>query len=361
MHQDIFQAGRRLPFSTDSSLFPDVYEVEIMEAHPDRLDLHLSLHRGYLLLLPVGTRITWLPPGYRSAQLDSRVIARDTGRKVWSVTVPSPAAPRRTRVVAVGSGKGGVGKTTFCINAGLALSRCRQRVVLLDADIGMANVEVLMGLHSSSNLTHVIEGRCPLSDILTECPGGIRILPGSSGISSLTSLDSIQFNRIISGFSDLEDDCDILMLDTGAGLSELVLKFLEAADEFLLLTNPEPHALMDGYALTKALTKRNPLIRVNVIVNRCDSEQEALQSGGAFIQAARQFLGINPAYLGWLPHDRLIPQSLKRRQPLFLTHPKVEFSRNILSIAQKLTGLPGRDDRPSGLKAFWNRFKKGLA
>lgn len=359
MHPDIFRPGVRLPFTTDSSLHTDVYEAEIMAVNPDRLDLHLCFHRGYLLILPVGTGIRWLPPGRPGEELTSRVIARDTARKVWSVTLPGAAPARRTRVLAVGSGKGGVGKTTFCINTALALSRHRQRVVLLDADIGMANVEVLLGLQNSRNLTQVIRGECSLSEILADGPGGIRILPGSSGVSSLTSLDSLQFNRIAAGFTDLEKDCDVLILDTGAGLSDLVLKFLECADEFLLLTNPEPHALMDGYALTKALCQRNPGIRVNIIVNRCESEQEARQCSETFIQAARQFLSLSPVYLGWLPYDKLIPRSLKDRTPLLLSHPQVAFSRNVMAIAQKLAGLPDREDRQSGLRAFWNRFRKG--
>ncbi|MFZ5632332.1 MAG: MinD/ParA family ATP-binding protein [Bacillota bacterium] len=360
MHQDLFQAGRRLPFTTDSALYSDVYEAEILAVHPDRIDLHLSFHRGYLLLLPVGTRVRWLPPGLPGAGLTSRVIARNTAEKTWSVTLPAPdtARPRKTRVLAVGSGKGGVGKTTFCINAGLALMHCRQRVILLDADIGLANVEVLLGLHSSRNLTDVIQGGCTLADILTEGPGGIRILPGSSGISSLTRLDSLQFNRIISGFAELEADCDVLILDTGAGLSELVLKFLESADEFLLLTNPEPHAVMDGYYLTKVLSQRNPRIRVNLIVNRCESDQEARQCSDAFINATRQFLGVTPVYLGWLPYNQMVPRSLKKKSPLFLSHPQADYSRSILSIAQKLVGLPERQDRQSGLKAFWSRLKK---
>lgn len=362
MYQEIFKPGEQISFTTDSALFPDVYQTKVLTVHPDRLDFHLAFHRGYLVLLPVGTKIRWLlPVAFQQHYLTSTVISRRTSDKVWSVTLPQKESSikRQTRVLAVGSGKGGVGKTTFSINLALALCHCGQRVVLLDADIGMANVEVLLGLQSSSNLADVIEGRCTLSEIIINGPGGIRIIPGSTGISSLTSLNSLEFNRIVSGFADLESTCDILLLDTGAGLSELVLRFLESADEFLLLTNPEPHALMDGYALTKVLVGRNPHIKTNIVMNRCDSEEEAKYSTDKLILACEQFLNIKPTGLGWLPYDQLVTRSLKKKTPIISTHPHIDFSKNIVNIAKSIANTKGNEktEKPTGLKAFWTKLK----
>lgn len=359
--QTIFQVGQRLSFSTDSSLYRDIYEAEIVAVHPDRLDLRLFLYRGYFLLLPVGTKVYWMVPGSQRFDLTSVVLTRDIPKQVWSVTIPKGNNVSHTRVLAVGSGKGGVGKTTFSINLSLALSQCRQRVILLDADIGMANVEVLLGMSSSMNLAHVINGDCTLTDILAEGPEGIRIIPGSSGISSLTQLDNVQFNRIVSGFAVLENQFDIMILDTGAGLSDLVLRFLEAADEIILVTTPEPHALMDAYALTKALAQRNPTIVPNIIINRCETEWEAKQSSETLIKAANQFLRINPVSLGWLPNDKLISRSLKEQKPLFLTHPHIEFSRSLLRIAEKLSGLEAKSTPAMGLQGFWQRLKRTIS
>ncbi|MTI80416.1 MAG: MinD/ParA family protein [Firmicutes bacterium] len=361
MNRDMFKTGQRLFFTTNAKLYSDIYEVEVLAVYPDRLDLNLCFHDGYLLLLPVGTTIKWLTPGLKRTGLTSDVISRSTADKVWSVTTPREKVTtgHNTKVLAVGSGKGGVGKTTFSINLALALSSCNQRVVLMDADIGMANVEILLGVRSTNNLADVIQGYCTLSQILVEGPGGIQVLPGFSGMDSLTTLDSMQFNRIISGFAELEDNCDILILDTGAGLADSVLKFLESADEIILVSNPEPHALMDAYALTKVLAQRdNGQNRVNLVMNRCDNEGEALKSSDTFVLAGQRFLEIEPIYQGWLPFDQLVTQSLKKKSPIFLSHPRERYSKQILEIAHKITGLEMPSNKPVGLKAFWKRLKK---
>ncbi|MDA8227955.1 MAG: P-loop NTPase [Desulfitobacterium hafniense] len=355
----VFQPGQRLRFTTDSNLYRDVYDAEVLAVYPDRLDLQLSLHRGYLLLIPIGTIIRWQGIDSRYT-LTSTVLARNTTKKSWSVTTPTSSTTHSTRVIAVGSGKGGVGKTTFSINLGLALSQFQQNVVLLDADIGMANIEVLLGLNSCLNLTNVIYGECTLRDILTPGPGGIHIIPGSSGISALTTLDTLQFNRIISGFGALEADCDFLIIDTGAGLSELVLNFLGAADEIILLTTPEPHALMDVYALTKTLRQRG-LILPRLVVNRCDSPEEAHQTSQTFIKAANQFLGIETELLGWLPNDKAISRSLKEQKPIFLNNKNNNFCLKIEEIASKLLGIKPNFGNETGLRAFFRRFARGIS
>lgn len=353
----MLQVGQSLIFSTNSTLYKDVYEATIVAIYPDRLELGIPLYHGYLLLFPVGTTIRWLTTDLNN--YTSQVLSR--GPQIWNVTYPHQnTVNKRTKVFAVGSGKGGVGKTTFSINLSLALSRLHQKVILLDADLGMANIEILTGLESTLNLAHVIRGEYRLLDIIKDGPGGIKILPGSSGISALTQLDTLQFNRIIAGFNDLEGECDILILDTGAGITELVLKFLCLADEFLLVTNPEPHALMDAYALMKVLASRNREIKPKIIMNRSESEKEARDSSLTLIQAARQFLEIESVAFGWLPIDKMITRSIKIRTPLFLTHPEIAFSRQVLSMAEKLINTPVDKDQPSGITAFWNKFKRSL-
>lgn len=354
------QVGQTLLFTTNSQLYPHTYQTQVRAVWPDRLELLIPLHQGYLLLLPAGTEIRYLTPGLENHI--SRVLSRQPNN--FSVTLPEQRSTvHRTQVIAVGSGKGGVGKTTFAINLSLALSQLGKRVVLLDADLGMANIDVLLGLEGSLNLGHVIAGECSLTDILKTGPGGVRILPGSSGISALTRLDPIQFNHLTSGFRDLENDCDILILDTGAGISELVLMFMGVADELILLSNPEPHAIMDAYALMKALSQQDRHLKPKIVMNRCDSEGEARKNIRTLIDAAQHFLGLEPVILGWLPYDPRVIRSLKERFPLILSQPQADFSRRILDMAQKLTGSPAGNisiNNSHGILSFWEKLKGRL-
>lgn len=360
MEQPHFYIGQKLSFTTDSELYHDTYVAEVKEVFPDRLDLAISLHKGYLLLIPIGTTIHWLLPNSNIFFI-SKVISRQPAKQTWSVSVPvALKRDKRSRVIAIGSGKGGVGKTTLAINLSLALNKLGKKVIILDADIGMANVELLLRLNTPLNLTNVLNGECSLRDILTLGPSGIKLLPGSSGISSLTSLSPIQFNRIISGFSALENECDLFIIDTGAGISEVVLKFLESADDLILITTTEPHALMDTYGLTKALTYRNPDLKPLLILNRCESESEALKCSETFNKAASKFLKLRPELLGWIYDDKKVSKSLKNQRPLYLTHPNSDYCIQITSIASKLIGKKALQERPSGIVSFINRLKRSI-
>jgi flagellar biosynthesis protein FlhG len=199
-----------------------------------------------------------------------------------------------------------------------------------------------------------------LKDTLTPGPGGIKLLPGSSGISSLTNLNPIQFNRIISGFADLEDECDIFVIDTGAGISEVVLKFLEAADDLVLITTTEPHAMMDTYGLAKALAHRNPDIKPLLIINRCETEAEAVKCSETFNKAASRFLRLKPELIGWIYDDKKVTKSLKSQNPLYLSHPNSDYSIQITGIANALIGKKVSNPRSAGIVSFINKLKRNF-
>ncbi|HHV64183.1 MAG TPA: MinD/ParA family protein [Peptococcaceae bacterium] len=360
MEQSHFYVGQKLNFTTNSDLYHDIYVTEIKEVFPDRLELAISLHKGYLVLIPIGTTVQWILPEVNEIYI-SQVISRQPSKQTWCVSFPIPKKQeRKSRVIAIGSGKGGVGKTTLAINLSLALSDLGKRVIILDADIGMANVELLLKLNTNLNLTNVLRGECSLRDILTPGPLGIKLLPGSSGISSLTNLNPIQFNRILTGFSDLENECDIFIIDTGAGLSENVLRFLEAADDLVLITTTEPHALMDTYALTKALAYRKPDIKPQLILNRCENEAEAYKCSQTFNKAASKFLKLKPELIGWIYEDKKVTKSLKNQKPLYLTNPNCEYSQQIICIATRLLGQKVSPERSSGIISFINKIKRNF-
>jgi len=360
MIQPYLCPGNKLNFTTDSELYQDVYTAVIKETYPDRLELAITLHKGYLLLIPIGTTIRWLLPNSNTIYT-STVISRQPANQTWSVTIPAEVKrEKRSRVIAIGSGKGGVGKTTFAINLGLAFRALKQNVIILDADIGMANIEVLLKINTRLNLTHVLKGECTLRDILTTGPSGIKLLPGSSGISAFTNLTPIQFNRIISGFTDLENECDQFIIDTGAGISEVVLKFLEAADDIILITTTEPHALMDTYGLTKALAYRNPEIKPQLIINCCETETEALKCSETFKKAASKFLKLEPELLGWIYNDKQVSKSLKNQKPLYLTNPNSDYSIQVRNIAKKLLGKEVTQTKPTGIVSFINKLKRNF-
>jgi len=365
MNNQDFQPGQCLYFTTNSILYRDIYEVKVSARYRDRLDLFLSYHNGYLVIPPVGTIIRWVNQKYNE-ELISYVIDRDISQKVWSVSLPRAEVrgDKKTRVLAIGSGKGGVGKSTFSINLALALRQCNKRVILLDADVGMANIAVLLGIRDYKNIGDVIKGECDLASIIYSGPGGIDIIPGSSGLPELTRLNTLQFNRIISGFTELEKDYDYMIIDTGAGLSDLVLKFLLAADEMLLITNPDPHALLDAYALVKVLADKNSNMAINLVINKCDSRDEGVQCGTMFTSTVKKYLNIQPKFLGWLPFENYMVKSVKDKEPLLLSFPHSNYSHQLQKIIHIIVGIEDGNNRKNqpamGLKGFWSRLKKTI-
>jgi flagellar biosynthesis protein FlhG len=313
-------------------------------------------------MLPVGTSVQWLEPSSIKG-MHAKVIDRQISRHVWCTNLPAfrnQPQRQKTRVLAIGSGKGGVGKTTLSINLAVTLQKMGYKVVVMDADIGMANIEILLNMKCRYNLSNVLKGECQLTDILADGPMGIKIIPGSSGVVAFTDLNPLQFNRILSGFIELEEVCDYLIVDTGAGISELVLKFLESADDIILVTTPEPHAMLDTFAITKVLYSRNKLISPKLVFNKCESEIEAKKSTNKFIYAVSEFLSKRPESLGWIFDDKRVSKSLKSREIISLSHPGIEFSKQIENIAHALTGKKTVFEQQGGIVSFFNKLKRNL-
>jgi flagellar biosynthesis protein FlhG len=237
------------------------------------------------------------------------------------------------RVIAVTSGKGGVGKTNVVLNLCLALSRLHRRVFLLDADMGLANVDVLLGLSPRYTLEHVLNGQRDIMDIVVEGPAGFKILPSGSGISELSEMSSEQQMRLFRELSRIEDEVDYLFIDTGAGISSNVLRFNASANEIIVIANPEPTSITDAYALMKLLSIKYHIREFGLIANSVADDEEGLEVYSRLNRVCGQFLHVNLNYLGCIPLDKHMRQAVRQQQALLEAFPQAPAARSITRIA----------------------------
>lgn len=218
------------------------------------------------------------------------------------------------KVIAVTSGKGGVGKTLTTVHLATAARRLGKRVLVLDGDMGMANVDVVLGLHARYNINDVLENNIALRDIILEGPLGIRIIPSGSGIAQLANLSYVQRIKLVEHIEALNEEFDLLLIDTGAGISETVMHLNSVADQVVVVTTPEPHAMTDAYAVIKVLHQKHENSRVNLLVNLTHSDDEGLKVSTRLAEVSRRFLGMEIGYLGCIPVDPQVQRSIARRQ-----------------------------------------------
>jgi len=244
---------------------------------------------------------------------------------------------RPLRAVAITSGKGGVGKTNLSVNLAVQLAGMGRNVVLMDADLGTANVDVLCGLQAPYNLAHIVAGRRKLSEAIVTGPNGVKILPGASGLAQMAALSAAERSRVIESFRTLEDEADLMLIDTGAGIGPNVLGFLACCDEQLVVTTPEPTAITDAYAVIKTLSKRvgTDAMDVRVLINMVRSEAEAREVFGRIDGVARRFLGVPLRFAGYLLHDTRVTDAVIRRNPFVLEYPNCSASQCIARLAHR--------------------------
>jgi len=244
--------------------------------------------------------------------------------------------PLRTRAIAVTSGKGGVGKTTLAANLAIALQRTRQRVALIDVDLGLANVDILLGLLPTHTLQHVLEGTCSVAEIAVRGPEGVRIVPAGSGIEGLANLTPWQQERLWGGFAELDEQTDLVLIDTAAGIAPNVLNVLAATPEVVVVTVPEPAAVTDAYALIKVLARHNPEAVVHLVVNRAAARREAAAAAARIARVAQRFLGIRVRDLGFVLDDPAVRQSAREQRPFVSAYPGCAATRGVRAIASRL-------------------------
>jgi flagellar biosynthesis protein FlhG len=266
--------------------------------------------------------------------------------------IDSPAPPRvdqasrlrelaarqhRALVVALTSGKGGVGKTNLAVNLAIEIARRGRRVVLLDADLGLANADVLLNVNPQCNLAHVVARRKSLEEVIVDAPGGIRFVAGASGLARMADLPPADRLRLVSSLDQLEWNADCIVVDTGAGISPSVLGFVQSADRAVIVTTPEPTAVTDAYAMIKVLTRSEvPAGSVSLLVNQARSVVEAEQVRDRIARVARQFLGVGVFDAGHIPFDPVVAEAVRRRTPFVLASPGCPASRAVAELAGRL-------------------------
>lgn len=265
------------------------------------------------------------------------------------------AARPRASVIAITSGKGGVGKSNIAVNLAIRLSAAQKNVVLLDADLGLANADVLCNIDVPYNLAHVIARKKELEDVLFRAPGGFRLVGGATGLARMADLTDFDRQRVIHAMAELEESADIILIDTGAGISPNVLSFTRAADHVLVVTTPEPTAITDAYAVIKVITRDAADRRVSLLVNQVRTAAEAWAVYDRIARVAKNFLGVSVLDGGHCVADEQVPLAVRRRTPFVLGAPRCAAS---LCIAQLATRLERGMITPRNSGGFFNRMSR---
>ena len=245
-----------------------------------------------------------------------------------------------SRVITITSGKGGVGKSSIAVNLAIALSRLGKRVVILDADFGLANIEVMLGIRPTYNLADLMFRGKSLSDIITQGPENIGFISGGSGIQELTNLSKDQIIYLIRKLVELDQTVDIVIIDTGAGIADSVLEFVAASSEIILVATPEPTSITDAYALLKTLNRKSDFsvddTVIKIIANRVTPDEDGEEIYEKLSIVVSRFLKLKLEYLGHIPMDNTVSKAVMRQRPAICDYPSSSFSKLITSFAKQL-------------------------
>lgn len=261
-----------------------------------------------------------------------------------------------TSVYSVTSGKGGVGKTAVVANLAYTLAASGKRVLILDADLGLANIDVVFGLSPVFNLNHFFSGEHSLSDVLIEGPLGIKILPAGSGVQHFTRLDGQQKMRLLDGLDTIHHHFDYVLIDTEAGISENVTYFNTAAQEILVVTTPEPTAITDAYALMKLLSTQYHEKNFNLIVNQIHGEDDALEVYRKLTMVSNRYLDISIDFLGSIPEDKQMLDAVRKQKVICELHPTSRITESFQQLASQICLEPSQSSPKGNLQFFWKKL-----
>lgn len=278
-----------------------------------------------------------------------------------SVQEEQPQQPERgmnsaqPRVIAISSGKGGVGKSSIAVNLGISLAKAGARVCLLDADTGLANTNILLGLTPQFNLDHVLYGAKAIEEVMIDGPHGLKIIPGANGLSECVSLHPRQQLRLTRELARVEGDFDFLLIDTAAGIAEGTLDFVSAAQHALVVITPEPTSLTDAFSLVKLLKRRRGSIHYHVVVNMCSSISQAKEVFHRFSTAVEKYIGVQLHYLGFILRDESMRAAVVLQNPVAMFPDSDPSSRSFVKLADKLDSVTASLPSTNLFSAYWHR------
>lgn len=339
-----FNTGQYLELTTNSPFFKKTYYSRIIQAKDNGLVISNPYDNGTIVLLNVGLKINVVIQENKYS-FASEILAKDPKNKTLFISTPYGISRNGrckdtgfAKVISITSGKGGVGKTSFIINFALSLCSFGKKVFLFDADLGMANIDVLLGLKPHFDITDVLYGDKAIADIILEGPLGLKVIPGGSGLQELANLSDAQFNKIMVGFNHIEKEADYLLIDTGSGLSRNVTDFLLASDTAIIVTTPEPHAITDAYSIIKVISTFEKKPSLKLVINKVETKEEGEEVSQKIIATAERFLGLKIQSLGFIYLDDFFRRSIKAQIPLSLFAPYSPGARNIKTIALREIG-----------------------
>jgi len=266
--------------------------------------------------------------------------------------------PRPVRAIAVTGGKGGVGKTNVSVNLGVAAAELGQKVMLLDADLGLANIDVVLGLHPRYDLSHVMRGECTLEEALIDGPAGLKVIPGASGVQALAELSPAEHTGLIRAFSEVAADTELLIVDTAAGISDTVLSFSRASHEVIVVVCDEPASITDAYAIIKLLNRDYGHQRFRILANMVRSAQEGRDLYNKMCRVTDRYLDVTLGFMGAVPYDDYLRKAVRAQRPVVQAYPRSRVAQVFRNLAKKIETWPQPGGANGQVQFFVERLIK---
>lgn len=262
------------------------------------------------------------------------------------------------KIISVTSGKGGVGKSNFTVNFAVELAKRGNRVLIIDADFGLSNIDVILGIVPKYDLSYVLRKERRLTDIITDGPEGIKFISGGSGVNDLLSLGNSEIEYVLEELAALDDMVDTIIFDTGAGINDNNIQLIGASDEVVLVTTTEPPAIVDAYAVAKMLFSTGSSAKIRLVINKAESKEEAKRITANFMNVAKCYLNAQIEELGYIIDDAMVVKAVKAQKPFTISFPNSRAALNVANIAERFLKLPQTAEGQKGIKGFISRILK---